>query len=88
FLRPQAHHLSPIFQLRKPPLNHNILNQISHPLQPTQLLKLTLFQNSHHHKTQLPKPLLKPPKPQLIQTIRNLILLYKESNENKQINLP
>ncbi|MCY7565068.1 ribosome assembly RNA-binding protein YhbY [Bacillus safensis] len=88
FLRAQAHHLSPIFQVGKGGVNDNMVKQISEALEARELLKVSVLQNCDEDKTEVAKALVKGTKAELVQTIGNVIVLYKESKENKQIKLP
>lgn len=88
FLRAKAHHLSPIFQVGKGGVNDNMTKQISEALEVRELLKVSILQNCDEDKTEVAKALVKATKAELVQTIGNVIVLYKESKENKQIKLP
>ncbi|KKK09773.1 ribosome assembly RNA-binding protein YhbY [Bacillus sp. L_1B0_12] len=88
FLRAQAHHLSPIFQVGKGGVNDNMVKQISEALEARELLKVSVLQNCDEDKTEVAKALVIGAKAELVQTIGNVIVLYKESKENKQIKLP
>lgn len=88
FLRAQAHHLSPIFQVGKGGVNDNMVKQISEALEARELLKISVLQNCDEDKNEVAKALVKGTKAELVQTIGNVIVLYKESKENKQIKLP
>ncbi|KUF21537.1 ribosome assembly RNA-binding protein YhbY [Bacillus safensis] len=88
FLRAQAHHLSPIFQVGKGGVNDNMVKQISEALEARELLKVSVLQNCDEDKTEVAQALVKGAKAELVQTIGNVIVLYKESKENKQIKLP
>ncbi|MGE6629227.1 ribosome assembly RNA-binding protein YhbY [Bacillus sp. NPDC077027] len=88
FLRAQAHHLSPIFQVGKGGVNDNMVKQISEALEARELLKVSVLQNCEKDKSEVATSLVKGTKAELVQTIGNMIVLYKESKENKQIKLP
>ncbi|MDM5298820.1 ribosome assembly RNA-binding protein YhbY [Bacillus pumilus] len=88
FLRAQAHHLTPIFQVGKGGVNDNMVKQISEALEARELLKVSVLQNCDEDKGEVAVALAKGAKAELVQTIGNVIVLYKESKENKQIKLP
>ncbi|MCY9042520.1 YhbY family RNA-binding protein [Bacillus inaquosorum] len=75
FLRSKAHHLTPIFQVGKGGVNDN-------------MIKVSVLQNCEEDKNDVAEALVKGSRSQLVQTIGNTIVLYKESKENKQIELP
>ena len=59
FLRAQAHHLSPIFQVGKGGVNDNMVKQISEALEARELLKVSVLQNCDEDKTEVAKALVK-----------------------------
>jgi RNA-binding protein len=88
FLRSKAHHLNPIFQVGKGGVNDNMIKQISEALEVRELLKVSILQNCDDDKTDVAKALASGTRAELVQIIGHTIVLYKESVENKQINLP
>lgn len=88
FLRAKAHHLSPIFQVGKGGVNGNMIKQISEALEVRELLKISILQNCDEDKDTVASELVNGTKSELVQIIGNTIVLYKESKENKTINLP
>ncbi|MCY8104022.1 ribosome assembly RNA-binding protein YhbY [Bacillus mojavensis] len=88
FLRSKAHHLSPIFQVGKGGVNDNMIKQISEALEARELIKISVLQNCEDDKNDVAETLVKGSRAQLVQTIGSTIVLYKESKENKQIELP
>lgn len=88
FLRSKAHHLSPIFQVGKGGVNENMIKQINDALEARELLKVNVLQNCEDDRNDVADSLVKGTKAELVQVIGNIIILYKESRENKQIELP
>lgn len=88
FLRAEAHHLSPIFQVGKGGVNDNMIKQISEALEVRELIKVSILQNCEQDKDDVAKALSKGAKAELVQLIGHTIVLYKESRENKKIELP
>ncbi|AFI29124.1 RNA-binding protein [Bacillus sp. A053] len=88
FLRSKAHHLTPIFQVGKGGVNDNMIKQIAEALEARELIKVSVLQNCEEDKNDVADALVKGSRSQLVQTIGNTIVLYKESKENKQIELP
>ncbi|CAI6283701.1 RNA-binding protein [Bacillus subtilis] len=88
FLRSKAHHLTPIFQVGKGGVNDNMIKQITEALEARELIKVSVLQNCEEDKNDVAEALVKGSRSQLVQTIGNTIVLYKESKENKQIELP
>ncbi|WP_077618879.1 ribosome assembly RNA-binding protein YhbY [Bacillus sinesaloumensis] len=88
FLRSKAHHLDPIFQVGKGGVNDNMIKQISEALEARELLKVSVLQNCEDDRDTVAEELSKGAKAELVQVIGNTIVLYKESKENKQLELP
>ncbi|HEO8418567.1 MAG: ribosome assembly RNA-binding protein YhbY [Niallia sp.] len=88
FLRAKAHHLNPIFQVGKGGVNENMIKQISEALEGRELLKISILQNCDEDRDTVASELVNGTKSELVQIIGNTIVLYKESKENKTINLP
>ncbi len=88
FLRAEAHHLDPIFQVGKGGVNENMTKQISEALEVRELLKVSVLQNCDEDRKEVAQELVDGTKAELVQVIGSTIILYKESKENKQIVLP
>jgi len=88
FLRSEAHHLNPIFQVGKGGVNENMINQLSDALEARELFKVSVLQNCEEDKNTVAKQIVEGTGAELVQIIGNTIVLYKESKENKQIRLP
>jgi RNA-binding protein len=88
FLRSKAHHLNPIFQVGKGGVNENMIKQISEALEVRELLKVSILQNCEVDKKVVAEQLSTGTNAELVQLIGHTVVLYKESEENKQIVLP
>ncbi|GGK18226.1 putative RNA-binding protein YqeI [Caldalkalibacillus thermarum] len=88
YLRSLAHHLNPIFQVGKGGVNDNMLQQIKDALKARELIKVSVLQNCEQDKHEVAEELAQGTGAELVQVIGKQIVLYKESEENKQIELP
>ncbi|MGA5690944.1 ribosome assembly RNA-binding protein YhbY [Cytobacillus pseudoceanisediminis] len=88
FLRSKAHHLNPIFQVGKGGVNENMIKQVGEALEARELLKVSVLQNCEEDRDTVAQQLSKGTKADVVQIIGNIIVLYKQSKENKQIDLP
>jgi len=88
FLRATAHHLTPIFQVGKGGVNDNMIKQIADALEARELLKVSILQNCDVDKDTVASELVKGTRAELVQIIGHTIVLYKESKENKKLELP
>lgn len=88
FLRAEAHHLDPIFQVGKGGVSENMTTQIAEALEVRELIKISILQNNEDDKHEVAEALAKGAKAELVQLIGHTVVLYKESKENKKIVLP
>lgn len=88
FLRSKAHNIDPTFQIGKAGVNDNMVAQIAELLEKRELIKVHILQNNFEDKNDLAQELSDATSSQIVQVIGSMIVLYKESEENKQINLP
>lgn len=88
FLRSKAHHLDPIFQVGKGGVNDNMIEQIANALEARELMKISVLQNCEEDRDVVAQKLVKGSRSELVQVIGKTIVLYKESKENKKIELP
>ncbi|MCM3738671.1 ribosome assembly RNA-binding protein YhbY [Oceanobacillus luteolus] len=88
FLRSEAHHVKPIFQVGKIGVNENMIEQIKDALEKRELIKVSVLQNCLEDKNTVAEKLIQGTEAELVQIIGNNIVLYKESLENKQLQLP
>ncbi|ABO67804.1 MULTISPECIES: ribosome assembly RNA-binding protein YhbY [Geobacillus] len=88
FLRAQAHHLKPIFQVGKGGVTEAMTEQIAAALEARELLKVSVLQNCEEDRDVVAEQLAEGTGAELVQVIGNTIVLYKESKEHKQIVLP
>ncbi|MBO8156010.1 MAG: ribosome assembly RNA-binding protein YhbY [Bacillaceae bacterium] len=88
FLRSMAHHLTPIFQVGKAGVNENMVNQIEEALEKRELIKVSILQNCFEDKGEIAQEIADGAGCEIVQIIGNTIVLYKESKENKTIELP
>ncbi|CAM2834337.1 ribosome assembly RNA-binding protein YhbY [Paenibacillus sediminis] len=88
FLRAQAHHLDPIFQVGKGGTNDQLIRHIEEALEKRELIKVSILNNNLDDPKQIAQELADGAGAELVQLIGKTIVLYKESRENKQIELP
>ncbi|MFB1050745.1 ribosome assembly RNA-binding protein YhbY [Paraliobacillus sp. JSM ZJ581] len=88
FLRAKANRLRPIFQVGKVGVNDNMIIQIEEALEKRELIKVSILQNCLEDKDEVAEGLVQGTGAELVQIIGNNIILYKESLENKTIELP
>lgn len=87
-LRSLAHHLDPIFQVGKGGINENFIKQIDDVLEKRELIKVSILQNAELDKDEVAEILVEGTGAELVQIIGKIIVLYRESQEHKEIKLP
>lgn len=88
FLRAEAHHLTPIFQVGKGGVNDEMIKQIREALEVRELIKVRILDNCEEDKQEVAEALAKGSHAELVQLIGLTVVLYKESRNNKKIVLP
>lgn len=87
YLRSEAHHLQPIFQIGKGGLTDAIIKQIEEALEARELIKVSILQNCEEDKKDIAGR-LEEAGIEVVQIIGKILVLYKESKEKKRIVLP
>lgn len=88
FLRSEAHHLDPIFQVGKGGVNEHMIKSIAEALEVRELIKISILTNNDDNKNEVAEELAEGTGAELVQLIGKTVVLYKESRENKRIELP
>lgn len=88
YLRGEAHHLDPIFQIGKGGINDNLIEQLNEVLEKRELIKVSILQNNDDEKEELAEEVARRVHGDLVQLIGSTIILYKPSQNHKKIELP
>lgn len=83
FLRSQAHHLTPIFQVGKGGLNDEMVKQIGEAVERRELIKISLLQNTDEEADEVAANLEKALQVNAVQIIGRVIVLFKPSTQEK-----
>ena len=89
YLRSEAHHLKPIFQIGKDGLSEVWLDEVLKALDKRELLKVNILQNSLVEVGDVKEFIENNSDAQVIQTIGNVLVLFKKSDkaENQKISV-
>ena len=79
YLRSEAHHLKPIFQIGKDGLSEVWLDEVLKALDKRELLKVNILQNSLVEVEEVKEFIENNSDAQVIQTIGNVLVLFKKS---------
>ncbi|MED5017096.1 ribosome assembly RNA-binding protein YhbY [Paenibacillus chibensis] len=88
YLRSLAHHLDPIFQVGKGGTNEQLIKHINEAIEKRELMKISVLNNCLEDKHEIAEELADKTEAELVQVIGSTIILYKESKDNKKIELP
>lgn len=87
YLKKLANNITPIFQVGKSGISENFINQIVDVLEARELIKITVLKNSLEETKNICEELANLTGAEPVQVIGNKFVLYKESKENKKIEL-
>ncbi|ADU29832.1 ribosome assembly RNA-binding protein YhbY [Evansella cellulosilytica] len=88
FLKSKAHHLKPIFQVGKGGVNENLIKQVNDALEARELIKVSVLQNCDEDRDEVAQTISEGARSEVVQLIGSTIVLYKESKNQKTIELP
>ncbi|CAM4300936.1 MULTISPECIES: ribosome assembly RNA-binding protein YhbY [Listeria] len=88
FLRKEAHDIDAIFQVGKGGVSPNLIKQVAEALEVRELIKISILQNCDEPKEEVAEMISSRSGSELVQIIGRTIILYKESRNKKQIQLP
>jgi RNA-binding protein len=88
YLKSLANNIDPIFQLGKNGLTENFIKQIDDALEARELVKVNVLKNCMLDPTEVASQLAEELNAEFVQSIGRKFVLYRESIENKKIELP
>lgn len=87
-LKSLAHNLDPLFQLGKNGLSDNFIKEVDVALENRELVKINILNNSMLDTEEVSRKLVDVLRAEFVQNIGNKVIIYRESEENKEIKLP
>lgn len=88
YLRSIGNSLDSIFQVGKNGINTNFIKQIDDALEAREIIKVNVLNNSLLDVKETANEVAELTKSELVQIIGNKFILYRESKDNKRIELP
>ena len=88
YLKGLAHNIDPLFQIGKNGLSDNFIQQVEEALETRELIKIKILQNSILDPTETANEIADAVDAEFVQSIGSKFVLYKESQEDKKIQLP
>lgn len=88
YLKGIANTIDPIFQLGKNGITENFIKQIDDALEAREIVKVNVLKNCLLDPTEVASELAEELSAEFVQSIGRKFVLYRESVENKKIELP
>lgn len=88
YLKALANKMDPIFQVGKNGIGENFIIQIEEALEARELIKINILNNSLLEVKEVSDELIEKTGAEYVQIIGNKLVLYRESEEDKTIQLP
>lgn len=88
YLKSLAHNIEPLFQIGKNGLTENFLNQVDEALEARELVKIKILNNSDLESKETCQEIAEQLRAEFVQSIGSRFVIYRESQEKKQIELP
>ena len=88
YLRSIGNSINPIFQIGKNGINMNFIKQVDDALEAREIIKVNVLNNSQLDAKEAANEVAELTKSEFVQSIGNKFILYRESKDNKSIELP
>ena len=88
YLKGLAMNLNPIFQIGKSSVTPEITTAIDEALEARELIKLSVLKNCFDDPREIANVIAERTRSEVVQVIGKKIVLYRESKDKKQIQLP
>lgn len=88
YLRSLANKMDPLFQIGKNGVTESFVAQLVDALETRELIKIKVLNNSMLEADDVVAELCERAGAEFVQSIGNKIVVYKESEDNKEIELP
>lgn len=86
FLRAEAHHMTPVFQIGKQGLNETIIDEYRLALEKRELMKVSILQNASVTVKEAKEYIEGHSEIDVVQTIGHILVLYMPSEDEKYQN--
>lgn len=88
YLKGLANKIDPIFQLGKNGITRSFVKQINDALEAREIVKINVLNNSFLNVKDTANEIASETHAEFVQSIGNKFVIYRESEENKKIELP
>lgn len=88
YLKSIANNLDPAIQIGKNGLTENFIKQVDQLLESKEIVKINVLKNCFEEPNHIANQLVEELNAEFVQSIGRKIVIYRESEENKEIVLP
>ncbi|TAH62053.1 MAG: ribosome assembly RNA-binding protein YhbY [Gottschalkiaceae bacterium] len=88
YLKALANTIDPIFQIGKNGITESFLKQVDEALEAREIVKINVLNNSSLTAKEAADQVVDSLNAEFVQSIGNKFVIYRESKENKKIELP
>lgn len=88
YLKSIANNLDPTIQIGKNGLTENFIKQVDQLLESKEIIKINVLKNCFEEPSDIANRLIEELNAEFVQTIGRKVVIYRESEENKEIVLP
>ena len=88
FLKSMANKIDPIFQVGKNGITETFIRQVDDALEAREIIKIKVLNNSMLDAKEVANEVAQQTQSEFVQSIGNKFVIYRESEENKKIDLP
>ncbi|SDZ34402.1 RNA-binding protein [Proteiniborus ethanoligenes] len=88
YLKALANTIDPIFQIGKNGITESFLKQVDEALEAREIVKINVLNNSSLAAKEAADQVVDSLNAEFVQSIGNKFVIYRESKENKKIELP
>lgn len=88
YLKKLAHGIDPILQIGKNGVSENFIIQVDEALEAREIIKIKVLNNSFLSTKEVANEVANKVNAEFVQSIGNKFILYRESEDNKKIQLP
>lgn len=88
YLKKLAHSIDPIFQLGKNGITENFVRQIDEALEAREIIKVKVLDNNFMDTKDAANEVAQKTNSEFVQSIGSKFVIYRESEDNKKIQLP
>ena len=88
YLKSMANTMDPLFRLGKSGMTDNFMSQIDAALETRELIKIKILKNSDLDPKEIAMEIANELNAEFVQSLGSKFVIYRESKENKTIELP